>query len=81
MGIDAGLQSQEPVPDLARSDARRIFGRAAAAFFQKLLDRVKGLPAVAASSLTETVPVALMGNGNVMFSSMSDGGREFAGDS
>ena len=46
-------------------------GEQSAAFFQKLSDRVKGLPSVAASSLTGTVPMALMGNGNVTFSSMS----------
>jgi macrolide transport system ATP-binding/permease protein len=46
-------------------------GEQSAAFFQKLSDRVKLLPAVSASSLTGTVPMTLAGNGNVTFSSMS----------
>lgn len=44
-------------------------GEQSTVFFQKLADRVKRLPAVSASSLTGTVPMALMGNGNVTFSS------------
>ena len=34
----------------------------AAAFFEKLLDRVKSLPSVTAAGLTDTVPVAMNGN-------------------
>jgi predicted permease len=40
----------------------------AAAFFDKLLDRVKRLPSVTAASLTDTVPVAMAGNAGVTFS-------------
>lgn len=40
----------------------------ATAFFEKLLDRVKKLPAVTAASLTDTVPVAMDGNAGVTFS-------------
>jgi predicted permease len=39
-----------------------------AAFFEKLLDRVKRLPAVNSASLTDTVPVAMAGNAGVTFS-------------
>src|SRR5208337_3666263 len=39
----------------------------AAAFFEKLLDRVKRLPAVTSASLTDTVPVAMAGNPGVTF--------------
>jgi predicted permease len=38
------------------------------AFFEKLLDRVKRLPAVNSASLTDTVPVAMAGNAGVTFS-------------
>lgn len=41
----------------------------ASAFFEKLLERVKGLPAIAAACLTDTIPVALDGNPGVRFSS------------
>jgi macrolide transport system ATP-binding/permease protein len=44
-------------------------GEQSAAFFQKLSDRVKTLPAVSASALTESVPMAPMGGGSVAFSS------------
>ena len=40
----------------------------AAAFFEKLLNRVKRLPAVTSASLTDTVPVAMSGNAGVTFS-------------
>jgi len=40
----------------------------ATAFFEKLLGRVKRLPAVTAASLTDTVPVAMAGNAGVTFS-------------
>jgi predicted permease len=40
----------------------------AAAFLQKLLDRVKSLPSVTAACLTDTVPVALDGSAGVTFS-------------
>ena len=40
----------------------------ATAFFQRLLDRVKTLPSVAAACITDTVPVALDGNAGVTFS-------------
>ena len=47
-------------------------GEQTAAFFQKLVDRVKQLPSVSAASLTGTVPMALMGNGSVTFSSTAN---------
>jgi len=63
LGIQAGfnakglyLVSLDPVRD-------GYSGAQAAAFFGKLLDRVKTLPAVTAASLTETVPVSLPGAG------------------
>jgi predicted permease len=40
----------------------------ATAFFEKLLDGVRKLPAVTAASLTDTVPVAMSGNAGVTFS-------------
>ena len=43
-------------------------GEQSAAFFQKLADRVKLLPQVASSTLTATVPMSIMGNGNVTYS-------------
>ena len=44
-------------------------GEQSAAFFKKLADRVKLLPAVAVSSLTGTAPMSLMAGGSVTFSS------------
>jgi macrolide transport system ATP-binding/permease protein len=44
----------------------------ATAFFEKLLDRVKKLPAVTAASLADTVPVAMAGNAGVTFSIAGD---------
>jgi predicted permease len=43
-------------------------GAQATAFFEKLLDRVRRLPAVTAASLTDTVPVAMSGNAGVTVS-------------
>lgn len=68
MGIQEGfnprnlyLLSLDPVRD-------GYSGAQAAAFFEKLLDRVQRLPAVAAACLTDTVPVAIDGNAGVTFS-------------
>ena len=44
-------------------------GPQAAAFFQKLLDRVQKLPSVTSACLTDTVPVALNGNAWINLSS------------
>jgi len=44
-------------------------GARAAAFFDKLLERVKTLPGVTSACLTDTVPVATDGNPGVRFSS------------
>jgi putative ABC transport system permease protein len=66
------LISLDPVRD-GHSAAR------AADFFEKLLQRVKVLPGIAAACLTDTVPVAVDGNSGVRFSSpggQSDGSRE-----
>jgi len=46
----------------------------AAAFLQKLLDRVKSLPSVTAACLTDTVPVALDGSAGVTFSTPGTAG-------
>ncbi len=48
-------------------------GSQAAAFFQKLLDRVQKLPSVTAACLTDTVPVALNGNAWISLSSPGSG--------
>ncbi|MBI1787165.1 MAG: FtsX-like permease family protein [Acidobacteria bacterium] len=63
MGIQAGfnprnlyLISVDPIRD-------GYSGVQAAAFFERLLDRVKRLPTVAAACLTETVPVSMPGRG------------------
>jgi predicted permease len=48
-------------------------GAQAAAFFEKLLDRVKRLPSVAAAALTDTVPVAIDGNTGAIFSEVHAG--------
>ena len=75
MGTEVGfnttrlyLISLDPVRD-GYSDER------ATAFFHKLLDRVKTLPAVTAASLTDTVPAAMSGNGWVPFTT-SDQGKQ-----
>jgi macrolide transport system ATP-binding/permease protein len=68
MGVQEGfnprnmyLISLDPVRD-GYSAAR------AAAFFEKLLQRVESLPSVSAACLTDTLPVALDGNAGVTFS-------------
>jgi predicted permease len=68
-GIDPGFNPQNLY--LISLDPMRdgYSGEQSAAFFQKLSDRVKTLPAVSASSLTESVPMAPMGGGSVAFSS------------
>ena len=43
-------------------------GAQAAAFFQKLLDRVKALPAIASASLGDSAPMQMMGKPTVPFS-------------
>ena len=50
-------------------------GAQAAAFFEKLLDRVKRLPSVVAATLTDTVPVAVDGNPGAIFSDAAAGGE------
>ena len=45
----------------------------AAAFFEKLLERVQRLPSVAAACLTDTLPVAIDGSPDVTFSNPGDG--------
>ena len=68
MGIQQGfdarnlyLISLDPVRD-------GLPGEQAAAFCEKLLERVKRLPAISAAALTETVPVSIEGNAGAMFS-------------
>jgi predicted permease len=68
MGIQQGFDSRnlylislDPVRD-------GYSGTQAAAFFEKLLDRVKRLPSVVAATLTDTVPVAMDGNTGAIFS-------------
>ena len=67
LGVQAGfnarnlsLLSLDPVRDGYSAER-------AAAFFEKLLDRVQGLPAVRAACLTETVPVSI-GSGRMQVS-------------
>lgn len=74
MGIQQGfdprnlyLISLDPVRD-------GYSGAQATAFFEKLLDRVKRLPAVTAATLTDTVPVAMDGNPGAIFSDAHAGG-------
>ena len=74
MGIQQGfdprnlyLISLDPVRD-------GYSGAQATAFFEKLLDRVKRLPAVTAATLTDTVPVAMEGNPGAIFSDAHAGG-------
>jgi predicted permease len=52
----------------------------AAAFLEKMLERVQRLPSVAAACLTDTVPVAMDGNAGVTFSTAGSAGHavEFA---
>ncbi|MGA8595574.1 MAG: ABC transporter permease [Bryobacteraceae bacterium] len=68
LGIDPGfnprnlyLMSLDPIRDGYSSDR-------AAAFFDKLLDRVKPLSGITAACLTDSVPAAVNGNGSVTFS-------------
>jgi putative ABC transport system permease protein len=51
-------------------------GAQAAAFFAKLLERVKRLPAVTAATVTDTVPAAMDGNAGAIFSDTDVGGRK-----
>jgi predicted permease len=51
-------------------------GAQAAAFFEKLLDRVKRLPSVVAATLTDTVPVSVDGNPGAIFSDAHAGGEK-----
>jgi predicted permease len=76
MGIQQGFDSRnlylislDPVRD-------GYSGAQAAAFFQKLLDRVKRLPSVVAATLTDTVPVAMDGNTGATFSDTHAGGEK-----
>jgi putative ABC transport system permease protein len=76
MGIQQGfdprnlyLISLDPVRD-------GYSGAQATAFFEKLLDRVKRLPAVTAATLTDTVPVAMEGNPGAIFSDAHAGGAK-----
>ncbi len=43
-------------------------GERTAAFFPKLLDRVKGLPSISGASLSDSVPMAMIGKPSVTFS-------------
>jgi macrolide transport system ATP-binding/permease protein len=68
MGVQQGfdarnlyLISLDPVRD-------GYSGAQAAAFFEKVLDRVKRLPSVSAATLTDTVPVSVDGNAGAIFS-------------
>jgi putative ABC transport system permease protein len=45
----------------------------AAAFFEKLLERVERLPSIAAACLTDTLPVAIDGSPDVTFSTPGEG--------
>ena len=64
VGFDARnlyLISLDPVRD-------GYSGAQTSAFFQKLLDRAKKLPAIAAASLSDSVPMAMIGKPGVPFS-------------
>jgi predicted permease len=74
MGVQQGfdarnlyLISLDPVRD-------GYSGAEAAAFFEKLLERVKRLPSVTAATLTDTVPVAMDGSTAAKFSEAQKGG-------
>jgi putative ABC transport system permease protein len=76
MGIQQGLDARnlylisvDPVRD-------GYSGAQATAFFEKLLERVKRLPAVTAATLTDTVPVAMDGNAGAVFSDAHAGGAQ-----
>jgi putative ABC transport system permease protein len=76
MGIQQGFDSRnlylislDPVRD-------GYSGTQAAAFFEKLLDRVKRLPSVVAATLTDTVPVSVDGNPGAIFSDAHAGGEK-----
>ena len=63
VGFDAQrlyLLSLDPVRDGYTPDR-------AADFFQKLLDRAKGLPSITAAALTDTVPVSMIGKPGAQF--------------
>lgn len=60
------LVSLDPVRDGYSSEQ-------AAAFFDKLSERVKGLPSVVSSSLTESVPLGMTGAGSVTFHETNGG--------
>src|ERR1019366_3965285 len=67
-GIDPGFNPKNL--SLISLDPMRngYSGEQSAVFFQRLADRVKLLPQVASSTLTATVPMSIMGNGNVTYS-------------
>jgi macrolide transport system ATP-binding/permease protein len=63
LGIQAGFNPKN-LYSIALDPVRDGYsGAQAAAFFEKLLDRVKTLPSVTAATLTETVPVSMAGSG------------------
>jgi predicted permease len=76
MGIQQGFDSRNLY--LISLDPVRggYSGAQAAAFFEKLLDRVKRLPSVVAATLTDTVPVAVDGNPGAIFSDAHAGGEK-----
>ena len=51
-------------------------GAQATAFFQKLVDRVKGLPAITAASLADTTPMQMIGRPGVTYAVDSAKDRE-----
>jgi predicted permease len=76
MGVQQGFDSSnlylislDPVRD-------GYSGAQAAAFFGKLLDRVKQLPSVVAATLTDTVPVGVDGNTGAIFSDARTGAEK-----
>jgi predicted permease len=63
LGIQAGFNPKN-LYSIAIDPVRDGYsGAQAAAFLEKLLERVKTLPSVAAATLTETVPVSMPGTG------------------
>jgi len=78
LGIQSGFHPRnlalialDPVRDGASGDR-------AAAFFDRLLDRVQHLPAITAACLTETVPVSI-GSATMQVSAPGEGARETIG--
>ncbi|HEY3839047.1 MAG TPA: ABC transporter permease [Bryobacteraceae bacterium] len=76
MGVQRGFDSRnlylislDPVRD-------GYSGPAAVAFFEKILDRVQHLPAVAAAALTDTVPVSRDGMPETLFSDARPAGEK-----